>query len=89
MEKNVIFHFIYSMVMCIRWLQKRVRYHKARSALLRIDISGHSVNYTIDHNSETMLVTITCDIRNKRWYFSLSFHISIIVNKFDFTILRF
>ena len=33
---------------------------------LRIDNSGRSVNYTIDHNSETILVTRTCDIPNKR-----------------------
>ena len=50
---------------------------------LRIDNSGRRVNYTIDHNLETMLVTITCDIPNKKWYFCLSYHISVIVNTFD------
>ena len=54
---------------------------------LRIDNSGRSVNYTIDHNLETMLVTIACDIPNKRWYFCLSFHIRVIVNKFDLIFL--
>ena len=55
---------------------------------LRRDNSGCTVNYTIDHKSETILVTITCDISNKI-YFSLSFHTSIIVNKFDLIMLQF
>ena len=55
---------------------------------LRIDNSGCSMNYTIDHKSETILDTITCDISNKI-YFSLSFHTSVIVNKFDLIMLRF
>ena len=54
---------------------------------LRIDNSGRSVNYTIDHNSGTMLVRITFDIPNKRLYFSLYFHISVIDNKFDLIFL--
>ena len=33
-------------------------------SLLRIDNSGRSVIYTFDHNSQTMLVTIVCDIPN-------------------------
>ena len=46
------------------------------------------MNYTIDHKAETILVTITCDISNKR-YFSLSFHTSVIVNKFEIVKLKF
>ena len=46
------------------------------------------MNYTIDHKLETMLV-VTCDILKKKRYFSLSFHISIIVNNFDLIVLRF
>ena len=53
--------------------------------MLRIDNSGRSVIYTFDHNSETALVIITCDIPNKREYFSLSFGISVTVIKFDLT----
>ena len=37
------------------------------------------MNYNFDHNSRTMLVKITFDIPNKRLYFSLSFHIGVIV----------
>ena len=33
---------------------------------LRIDNSGRSVIYTFDHNSQTMLVTIVCDIPSYR-----------------------
>ena len=48
--------------------------HKAifvdKWALLRIDNSGRGVIYTFDHNSETVLVIITCYIPNKREYFS-------------------
>ena len=54
---------------------------------LRIDNSGRSVNYTIDHTLETRLVTITCDIPNKRWFFCLFFHVSVIVNTFDLIVL--
>ena len=42
--------------------------------------------YTLDHNSETALVMITCYIPNKRVYFSLSFDRSVIVIRFG---LRF
>ena len=45
--------------------------------------------YTFDHNSETALVMITCDIPNKREYFSLSFDISVIVIKFDLIFIKF
>ena len=44
---------------------------------------------TFDHNSETVLVKITCDIPNKREYFSLSFDSSVIVIKFELIILKF
>ena len=37
------------------------------------------VIYTFDHDSETVLVIITCNIPNKRLYFSLSFDISAII----------
>ena len=43
--------------------------------------------YTFDHNSET--ATITCDIANKRSYFSLYFHVSVIVIRFDLKICDF
>ena len=33
---------------------------------LRIDNSGHSVIYTFDQKSETVLVIKACDIPNKR-----------------------
>ena len=56
---------------------------------LRIDNSGRSVIYTFDHNSETALVIITCDIPNKREYFSLSFDISVTVIKFDLIFVKF
>ena len=39
--------------------------------------------YTFDHNSKTVLVIITCDIPNKRGYFSLSFDRNVIAIKFD------
>ena len=51
--------------------------------ILRIDNSGRSVIYNFDHDSETMLVIITCDIPNKREYFSLSFDRTGIAIKFD------
>ena len=54
--------------------------------VLRIDNSGRSVIYTLYHNSETALVTITCNIPNKRVSFSLSFDRSVIVIRFG---LRF
>ena len=38
---------------------------------------------------ETALVMITCDIPNKREYFSLSFDISVIVIKFDLIFVKF
>ena len=56
---------------------------------LTIDNSGRSVIYTFDHNSETVLVMITCDIPNKREYFSLSFDISVTVKKFDQIFVKF
>ena len=34
-----------------------------------------AVNYTIDHSSETMLVTITCDIQKKFIFFSIVLYI--------------
>ena len=45
--------------------------------------------YTFDHNSEAMLVVITCDIPNKREYFSLSFDISVSMVKFDLMYIKF
>ena len=45
--------------------------------------------YTFDHNSETVLVIITCDIPNKREYFSLSVDRSVIVIKFELRIFEF
>ena len=45
--------------------------------------SKRSVSYTVDHNSETLLVVIKCDIPNKRGYFSLSSDRNVIVIKFD------
>ena len=53
---------------------------------LRIDNSGRSVIYIFDHNFEIVLVIITCDIPNKRRYFSISFDISVIEIKYN---LRF
>ena len=50
---------------------------------LRIDNSGRSVIYTIDHESETVLIIITCNIANKRLYFSLSIDISAFIIKCD------
>ena len=57
--------------------------------LLRIDNSGRSVICTFDHNSETVLVKITCDIPNKRRYFSLSSDRNVIVIKFELIIFKF
>ena len=56
---------------------------------LRIDNSGHSVIYSFDHNSETALVIKTCDIPNKRKYFSLSFDISVTVIQCDLIFVKF
>ena len=39
--------------------------------------------YTQDHTSETALVIITCNIPNKRGYFSASFDICVIVINFN------
>ena len=39
---------------------------------LRIDNSGDSVIFTFDHNSETVLVIIACDIPNKRILIEMS-----------------
>ena len=36
---------------------------------IRIDNSGRGVNYTFDHNSETILVTMTHDIPKKDYIF--------------------
>ena len=45
--------------------------------------------YTFDHNFETVLVIITCDIPNKRIYFSLSFDISVIEIKLNLRFKKF
>ena len=45
--------------------------------------------YTFDNNSENALVIITCDIPNKREYFSLSFDISVTMIKFDLIFVKF
>ena len=44
--------------------------------------------YTFDHNSQTVLVMIVCDITNKREYLSLSFDSSVIIIKFDLIFFR-
>ena len=59
------------------------------AGLLRIDNSGRSVIYTFDHNSETALVIITCDIPNEKEYFSLSFDISVTVIIFHLIFVKF
>ena len=56
---------------------------------LRIDNSGRSVIYTFDHNSEAVLVMITCDIPDKREHFYLSSDRSVTVIKFDLTFFKF
>ena len=45
--------------------------------------------YTFDQNSDTLLVIITCDIPNKREYFSLFFDRSVIEIKFDIRFSKF
>ena len=47
-------------------LQERIHRLLTGGGGLRIDNSGRNVIYTFDHNSETALVIITCDIPNKR-----------------------
>ena len=56
--------------------------------VLRIDNSGRSMICAFDHMSETVPVTRTCHTSNKRIFF-LSFHVNVIVNKFDLRILSF
>ena len=53
------------------------------SNVLRIDNSGRSVIYTFDHEPETVLIIITCNIPNKRLYFSLSIDVSAFIIKCD------
>ena len=55
---------------------------------LKIDNSGRSVIYTFYHNNETVLVMITCDIPNKREYFSPSFDRSVVVIQFHLRFLE-
>ena len=57
--------------------------------ILRIDNSECCVIYTFDHNSETALVIITCDILKKREYFSLPFDISVTLIKSDLIFTQF
>ena len=40
-----------------------------KSYELRINKSGRSMIYDVDHTSETLLVIVTCGIPNKREYF--------------------
>ena len=61
----------------------RSRHLTVTSDLFLKSPSKRSVIYTVDHNSETVLVVIKCDIPNIRGYFSLSSDRSVIVIKFD------
>ena len=45
--------------------------------------------YTFDHNSESVLVIITCDIPNERGYFSLYVDGSVLEIKLDLRFLIF
>ena len=45
---------------------------------IRIDNSWHSAFCSVDHSTETMLVTIMCHISNERVFFSLSYDVNDI-----------
>ena len=88
MEKDIPFNVIYYVNVDQEDPQPQKRHYQQLSILsiaivLRIDNSGRSVIYTFYHNSETTLAMITCDIPNKRGYFSSSFDRSVIEFKFD------